>query len=171
MPISSHHVAKLLVNRILLGWVTNFSIVLICLQIILQFNAFYQYEDFTKKLELYWLQEEGIAILLICFGVVLEGREILLKRFASKKQLDIQHDTNEACEYYGLMLLIIGLVIEVFAVFAHLIDLHPIFNFYSQVCITMPLNLYSVYLLIGLSMALYKSHWIKLIQLWAVRSR
>ena len=60
--------------------------------------------------------EETLAILLIGFGVVMEGRENFSKKvlkLLDNETFSEQHELNEICEYYGFILLVVGLFIEI----------------------------------------------------------
>ncbi|KZN44984.1 hypothetical protein [Pseudoalteromonas luteoviolacea] len=60
--------------------------------------------------------ESTITILLIGFGAVMDGRKILSKRAWDSKQDTrlVEHkQLNETSEYYGFMLIVIGISIEI----------------------------------------------------------
>ncbi|KZN48039.1 hypothetical protein L1077_09895 [Pseudoalteromonas luteoviolacea] len=60
--------------------------------------------------------EATITILLIGFGAVMDGRKILSKRAWDSKQdpsLEQHKLLNETSEYYGFMLIVIGISIEI----------------------------------------------------------
>ncbi len=58
----------------------------------------------------------GIGGVLIALGVLMESR-ITIMKMTEKPIDDLQHHLNESAEYCGMGLLLIGLFVEIFAVF------------------------------------------------------
>ncbi|TMO55316.1 hypothetical protein [Pseudoalteromonas phenolica] len=95
--------------------------------------------------------EEGIAILLVGFGVLLEGRHILQNWIAGHEVEATE--TTHLCEYYGFILLALGLFIEIFDQITNLIH-SPLVVFWTEVLVNYPINLYAMFLLFKIIVAL-----------------
>lgn len=95
--------------------------------------------------------EEGIAILLVGFGVLLEGRHIL-RNWVAGTEVDTSETTHQ-CEYYGFILLSLGLFIEIFDQITNLIH-SPQFVLWTEILINYPINIYAMYLLIKVALVL-----------------
>jgi hypothetical protein len=95
--------------------------------------------------------EEGIAILLVGFGVLLEGRHIL-QNWVAGQEVESSETTHQ-CEYYGFILLSLGLFIEIFDQITNLIN-NPLFLFWTEVIVNYPINIYALFLLIKIMFAL-----------------
>ena len=117
---------------------------------------------------------ETIAILLIAIGVLLECRETLLKRALREEQEDdaalnlstVDHDL----EYYGVVLLILGLTVELIVAITNYLNEHAHGSaFYSSVetnfnvftigvlCLIMTISIISM-VRIGLLMFQLRTH-------------
>ena len=95
--------------------------------------------------------EEGIAILLVGYGVLLEGRHIL-QNWIAGKEVGESHITHH-CEYYGFMLLALGLIIEMFYQLTAIININTV-TYWTEILINYPINLYALYLLIRVLLVL-----------------
>lgn len=56
---------------------------------------------------------DDIAVILVTFGVFLEERELLAKRVFGEEMPEREHMMNEHAEFYGAVLLLVGLVMEI----------------------------------------------------------
>lgn len=56
---------------------------------------------------------EDLAVILVTFGVFLEERELLAKRIYDGEMPEREHQFNEHAEFYGAVLLLLGLVMEI----------------------------------------------------------
>ncbi|WP_193188502.1 hypothetical protein [Nisaea sediminum] len=56
---------------------------------------------------------DDIAVILVTFGVFLEERELLAKRIFGEEMPAQEHLMNEHAEFYGAVLLLVGLVMEI----------------------------------------------------------
>ncbi|UUX48749.1 hypothetical protein NUH88_15205 [Nisaea acidiphila] len=56
---------------------------------------------------------DDIAVILVTFGVFLEERELLAKRIFGEEMPEGEHMMNEHAEFYGAVLLLVGLVMEI----------------------------------------------------------
>jgi uncharacterized membrane protein YidH (DUF202 family) len=87
--------------------------------------------------------EETLAILLIGFGVVMEGREIFsrkVKHMIKKKDFEEHHELNDISEYYGFILLVIGLFIEIVDQIARYAHNYENFVLFLEAGVNMALN-------------------------------
>ncbi|MGF1578716.1 MAG: hypothetical protein ACFCD0_05070 [Gemmataceae bacterium] len=94
--------------------------------------------------------EETIGIFFIAFGVFLEGRELLALRVLhtdGEHESPEQEETNHICEYYGFVLLVIGLAIELVDQICRMIEGLTSTVLVLEVGINVPLNLWGVWLL------------------------
>lgn len=56
---------------------------------------------------------DDIAVILVTYGVFLEERELLAKRVFGEEMPAREHAMNEHAEFYGAVLLLVGLVMEI----------------------------------------------------------
>lgn len=124
-------VAKFLANR----W---FMLFLTIINLLLIFFLFYERVEIMLKTFRMTAYEsllddgETIAILLVGLGVVLESRETLLRKsrqgsfmqqgdeFIDEEKAEWEHEL----EYYGVLILILGLLIEMLAQFIRFMNAH-----------------------------------------------
>ena len=95
-------------------------------------------------------KQETIGILLILFGVFLEGREVLARKVFRVEEFDhlpYQNVMNHVCEYYGFLLLVIGLGIELINQACVWIDALHRLVLIVQASIGLPLNIWAIILL------------------------
>ena len=135
-------IAKLLAHRLFLLTITLFVAAIISVLMVSELQLFFanHYHDSLEALR----EEEGIAILLVGFGVLLEGRHIL-QNWVAQREVEPSKTTHH-CEYYGFVLLALGLIIEMVEQLTKLIH-NPDFTFWSEVLINYPINIYALILL------------------------
>lgn len=136
-------IAKLLAHRLFLLTITLFVIAIIGVLMVSELQLFLAHH-YHESLETLREQEEGIAILLVGFGVLLEGRHIL-QNWVAQKEVETSETTHH-CEYYGFVLLALGLIIEMVEQLTKLVHI-PDFTFWSEILINYPINLYALFLL------------------------
>lgn len=137
------HLPKLLAHRLFLLFLAVVVVVLVATLMVMELQHFFSahYLDAVVKIQ---QEEEGITILLIGFGVLLEGRHILQNWIAGHEVETTQ--TTHLCEYYGFILLALGLFIEMFEQISHLLH-SPEITFWIEVLVNYPINAYSLYIL------------------------
>lgn len=142
--------ARLLSHRYFLLSATLLVITIVVILLLqeLQLLLFHSWEDLHQVKS----DEESIAILLIGFGVLLEGRQTLLNwaeksNAPSDKGAPSDGIVTHHCEYFGFLILTVGLFIEIVEQCVILFD-EPQVHLITELCINYPLNLCGLYLML-----------------------
>lgn len=136
--------AKLLANRLFLLFLTLVVTSLVSILMVHELHLFFAGHSEHTLMELKE-DEEGIAILLIGFGVLLEGRHIL-QNWIAGEEVEATATTHK-CEYYGFILLSLGLFIEIFDQICNLIANNTV-TLWMEILINYPINIYAMFLLV-----------------------
>ena len=142
---------KLLAHRLFLLFITFIVTGIIGFLMVDELHILLNHTDRAALMELKE-DEEGIAILIIGFGVLLEGRHIL-QNWIAGEEIEASHTTH-LCEYYGFMLLAVGLIIEMVYQLVSLVDNHTL-SYWVEVLVNYPLNVYTMYLMIKVMFVLF----------------
>jgi len=142
---------KLLVHRLFLLFLTFIVTGIVGYLMIDELQLLLNHTDRAALLELKE-DEEGIAILIIGFGVLLEGRHIL-QNWIAGEEVPESHTTH-LCEYYGFMLLAIGLIVEMVYQLVEIIDINSI-TYWAEILVNYPLNIYAIVIMVKVMIALF----------------
>lgn len=134
---------KLLANRLFLLLI---SFIVVAIIGALMFHEVQLLLSSLQVAELMALKEdeESTAILLVGFGVLLEGRHIL-QNWVAGEEVE-SSETTHKCEYYGFILLSLGLFTEIFDQITNLVGKDE-FLYWTEIFINYPINIYAMYLL------------------------
>lgn len=146
-------VTKLLASRIFLLLITFIVTGIIVFLMLDELHLLINHSDSETLLKLKE-DEEGIAILLIGYGVLLEGRHIL-ENWIAGEEVEASHLTHQ-CEYYGFMLLALGLIIEMIYQLTTIINIDSV-SYWTEILINYPINIYALIILIKLLFILVTS--------------
>lgn len=136
-------VARLLSHRLFLLPLTFVVTVLIAI-LMYQELVLVLSEHSWALLEQLKEEEESIAILLIGYGVLLEGRQTLLG-WANQDE-SLPSEMTHRCEYYGFVLLALGLFIEIVDQCIAFVPSYEV-AIWIELLVNYPMNLYAFYLL------------------------
>jgi hypothetical protein len=95
--------------------------------------------------------EETIALMLVGLGALLEGREVMSRWVGGPHDATL----SEACEYYGFMILTVGLLIEISDQLAAVCESIPQLVLGLQFLVNLPLNIYAIGLLLATASRLW----------------
>lgn len=119
-------IAKFLASRFFLLLLTGASLLLLLLLTfdrVAQLVRMFRFPDYASSLE----DSMTISTLLVGLGVVLEGRAVLLKKANQAHALvagSLFHEVDEEFEYYGVFILILGVLLEIINQFIGFLNAH-----------------------------------------------
>lgn len=149
-----HKAAVYLSHPIVLAVITWVIVILIGNIMFQEISAMISHAEGLENAHEIFKQEQTVSIMLVGLGVLLEGRQLLLSWILNEDELAVHKDKNLACEYYGFLIMSVGLLIEIIdQVLAFSITNTELLLF-LVFSINYPLNLYALYLLISIGVKL-----------------
>jgi hypothetical protein len=149
-----HRAAKYLSHPLVLAIITWLIVILISNIMVQEVIAMLQHFDGEEISHDIFKQEKTVSVMLVGLGVLLEGRQLLLSWIFNEEELQVHNEKNLACEYYGFLIMSVGLLIEIIDQFLEYAITSSELLLVMEFCVNYPLNLYALYLLVSIGIKL-----------------
>lgn len=151
---TNHKAAKYLSNSYVLALLTWVIVLLMGNIMVKEIFAIIHHIEGDQEVYKLFKQEQTISVMLVALGVLLEGRQLLLGWLYSEEEIQNEQDKNLACEYYGFIIMSIGLIIEIIDQFLAFTIQDSEWLLIAVFSINYPLNLYALAMLITIGIKL-----------------
>lgn len=151
---TNHKAAKYLSNSYVLALLTWVIVLLMGNIMVKEIFAIIHHIEGDQEVYKLFKQEQTISVMLVALGVLLEGRQLLLGWLYTEDEIQNEQDKNLACEYYGFIIMSIGLIIEIIDQFLEFTIQDSEWLLIAVFCINYPLNLYALAMLITIGIKL-----------------
>jgi len=151
---TNHKAAKYLSNSYVLALLTWVIVLLMGNIMVKEIFAIIHHIEGDQEVYKLFKQEQTISVMLVALGVLLEGRQLLLGWLYTEDEIQNEQDKNLACEYYGFIIMSIGLIIEIIDQFLAFTIQDSEWLLIAVFSINYPLNLYALAMLITIGIKL-----------------
>lgn len=151
---NKHTAAKYLSNSLVLALITWVIVLLMGNIMVQEFIAIIHHVKGDEEVYKIVKQEQTISVMLVALGVLLEGRQLLLGWFCTEQEIQKEQDKNLACEYYGFIIMSIGLLIEIIDQFLTFTIKDSDWLLIVVFSINYPLNFYALIMLMTIGLKL-----------------
>jgi len=151
---TNHKAAKYLSNSYVLALLTWVIVLLMGNIMVKEIFAIIHHIEGDQEVYKLFKQEQTISVMLVALGVLLEGRQLLLGWLYTEEEIQNEQDKNLACEYYGFIIMSIGLIIEIIDQFLAFTIQDSEWLLIAVFSINYPLNLYALAMLITIGIKL-----------------
>jgi len=151
---TNHKAAKYLSNSYVLALLTWVIVLLMGNIMVKEIFAIIHHIEGDQEVYKLFKQEQTISVMLVALGVLLEGRQLLLGWLYTEDEIQNEQDKNLACEYYGFIIMSIGLIIEIIDQFLSFTIQDSEWLLIAVFSINYPLNLYALAMLITIGIKL-----------------